>query len=154
MKSTIRYRAAGLLLFIAMAPRFHAQTAADNASAKPLGYDAAEEITVSGAATAFLNRASKGMLSGSHLFISTSSGALDVSVGSYGVGKETVEINTGTNVEVTGVMKTLNGRPVLLARVLREGNQVYTIRTKQGIVLSPLARKHAASKAAQDGGAL
>jgi hypothetical protein len=154
MKSTRGYTAAAMVLFIAMAPRFHAQTATESATARPLGYDVTEEVTVSGAATQFLARAQKGMLNGSHLFISTSSGAMDVSLGTYGYGKEPVEISAGANVEVTGVMKTLDGRQVLLARMVKVGDRSYMIRTGRGIVVSPLARKRIATQARAEGGAL
>jgi hypothetical protein len=148
------YRAAALLLFIATVPRLHAQGVVDNGSAKPIGYDVAEEITVSGAATRFLTKAQKGMVNGSHLFLSNASGSLDVSVGTYGSGKESVEISTGANVEVTGVMKTLNDKPVLLARRIKVGERSYVIRTRQGIVVSPLARKHIARQSGLEGGTL
>jgi hypothetical protein len=154
MKSHREVSAAALLLLMMIVPRLRAQTEADNATAKPLGYDVTEEVTVSGAATALLTRAPKGMVSGSHLLLSTAEGALDVSVGTFGLGKDATAIGAGKIVEATGVMRTLNDRRVLVARVVKVGDQVYWIRTKQGIVLSPLARKHAVNKAAQDGGAL
>lgn len=154
MKSLRELSVAALLLLMMIVPRLRAQTEADVPTAKPLGYDITEEVTVSGAVTAFLSKAPKGMVGGSHLLLSTAEGALDVSVGTLGLGKQALAIGAGKIVAVTGVMRTLNDRQVLLARVVKLGNQVYLIRTKQGIVLSPLARKHAANEAAQDGGAL
>jgi hypothetical protein len=155
MKSPRGLCTVALVLLGLFGPRMQAQTSVDGAgSARPFGYDVTEEVTVSGAATALFAKAPKGMLAGSHLLLSTSSGSLDVSVGTFGMGKDARAISAGKSVEVTGVMKTLNDRQVLLARVVKVGDQVYLIRTKQGIVLSPLAREHAANKAAQDGGAL
>jgi hypothetical protein len=154
MKSCRALGAAAFLLLIAVAPKFHAQTAAESGTAKPFGYNANDEVTVSGAATELLTKAPKGMLNGSHLFISNSSGAMDISLGSFGSGKEADEISTGKSVEITGLMKTLNGKQVLLARVVKVGDQVYLIRTKQGVVVSARARQQAVGKANQDGGTL
>jgi hypothetical protein len=154
MKPPISLCAVALCLMSA-APGVHGQTATvGNSSTKPFGYDVTQEVTVNGTVSAVVAKAPKGMLNGSHLLISTSSGAMDVSLGGFGlIGKDAVAVEIGKNIEVVGVIKALNSKEVLLARTVKVGEQVYFIRTKYGVLLSPLARERVADRTARDGGA-
>jgi hypothetical protein len=154
MKSLIRrLRALTGFFLVALAPAIHGQTA-KSSPGLPFLYDSSEEITVSGSVTGVLTKASKGMMNGSHLLILTPSGAIDVSLGAYGlVGRDAVTANLGDQAEVTGVMKTLNTKPVLMARTVTVRDHVYAIRNEHGIAMSPQARERVRSASAPDGGA-
>lgn len=120
----------------------------------PFRYDVSEEVTVRGSVTGVLTKAAKGMMNGSHLLLATPSGSLDVSLGAYGlIGEDALAVKLGEQVEVIGVMKTLNTRSVLMARTVTAGDRVYPIRNQHGIAMSPQARERARRASVPDGGA-
>jgi hypothetical protein len=141
------------MLCVASRPPFIQAQAADAASESG-SYDIHDEITVQGTASAVFAKAPKGTLNGAHLFVSTSSGSMDVSLGVYGLaGKDALRIQLGQEVEITGVLRTLRGAQVLIARTVTVGDQIYPIRNEHGIALPPQAREHARALA-QTGGKL
>jgi hypothetical protein len=84
--------------------------------------------------------------------LATASGSVDASLGHFGLqGKGAVSVGQGQQIEITGVMKTIKGRQVFLARTVRVGAQIYTIRNEHGIPLSPQARERASRKTAGEG---
>jgi hypothetical protein len=92
---------------------------------------------------------------GSHLLFTTISGPLDASLGRFGLqGKGALSVAAGQQVEVTGVMKTIMDKQVFLARTVKAGGRVYTIRNEHGVPMSPQARDRANGKTAQKGGKL
>jgi hypothetical protein len=112
-----------------------------------LYYDVTREVTLSGMVSGVLTRSTPGMTWGSHLLIGTVSGTVDASLGRWGLqGKGGLSVNLGQYVEVTGVMKTFNGKQVLLVRTVKLGGKVFKIRNEYGIPVSPQAREHAAQK--------
>jgi hypothetical protein len=127
-------------------------TAVVRRDAGPFSYDISEEIRVDGTVSSVLPNASPGMVKGSHLVIATPSGPVDISLGTYGMrGKGALAVTAGMLVEATGIMKTINRTPVLLARNVKVGNHTYAIRNEHGIPISPLARDRANQKAGQNG---
>ena len=154
MKSLFRKLSAWGLLLVPLYPSIQAQTAtAKNSQAYPYYYDISEEVTVNGAVTGVLTKASAGMMNGSHLLVATPSGPVDVSLGAYGLlGKGALAVKLGEQVAVTGVMKSSKNKPVFMARTVRVGDQVYPIRNERGIPMSPQARERARSGSAQNGG--
>jgi hypothetical protein len=89
---------------------------------------------------------------GSHLLLTTPSGQVDASLGTFGLrGKGALLVAAGQQVEVTGVMKTVNDKQVFLARTVKVGGQVYTIRNEHGFPVSPQARERANGKTPQKG---
>jgi hypothetical protein len=120
--------------------------------AGPLSYDVSKEVTLSGTVSSLLTKPSPGMIMGAHLLLQTKSGVVDASLGRFALrGYGALEISGGEAVSVTGVMKTLNGKQVLLSRIVRVANQVYTIRNQHGIPLTPLARERLSEKASGQG---
>ncbi len=118
----------------------------------PFSYDIAQEVTLNGAVSTVLTKASPGMIPGSHLLLATLSGTVDISLGTFGLrGKGALSVTAGQQVEVSGVMKTLTNKQVFLARIVKVGNQVYPIRNEYGIPISPQARERAGKKTAQNG---
>ncbi len=120
--------------------------------AGPLSYDASKEITLSGTVSSVLTKPSPGMIMGAHLLLQTESGVIDASLDRFALrGYGALAISGGEQASVTGVMKTLNGKQVLLARIVRVASDVYTIRNQHGIALTPLARERLREKASGQG---
>jgi hypothetical protein len=93
-----------------------------------------------------------GMIVGSHLVLSTSSGPVDISLGTLALrGKDAFFAQQGQQVEATGVMKTLRDKPVFLARTVKVGDKIYAIRNLHGIPLSPQSRERATQGDARKG---
>jgi hypothetical protein len=67
------------------------------------------------------------------------------------LGKDALPVAAGQQVQVTGVMKTLQGQQVFLARIVKVDAQVYTIRNKHGFALSPQTRERLSQSAGQKG---
>lgn len=85
---------------------------------------------------------------GAHLLIQTKSGVVDASLDRFAFrGYGALAISGGEAVSATGVMKTLNGKQVLLARTVRIASETYTIRNEHGVALTPVARQRLAEKA-------
>jgi hypothetical protein len=118
-------------------------------------YDIAKEVTVVGTVSKVLVKASPGMIVGSHLLLSTTSGSLDASLGRFGLrGKGALSVAPGQQVVVTGVSKLLRGRQVFVARTVRVGSHVYFVRNTHGIPVSPQSRAVAGQNWAQKGESL
>jgi hypothetical protein len=131
------------LLFATAALPLNAQTAGDS---HPY-YDVAREVTINGTVSAVLTKPVAGMIWGPHLLLATTSGQVDASLGRWGLqGKGALSVTVGQQVELTGVMKTLNGREVLLARTVKAGGKVYTMRNEHGIPVSPQARERGSAQ--------
>jgi hypothetical protein len=103
-------------------------------------YDMAREVTLNGAVSAVVSKSS-------HLILKTTSGTVDADLGRWGfMGKGSLRVATGQQVAVTGVMKTYRDRQVFLARTVKVGSQVYTMRNQYGIPMSPQSRARAGQK--------
>ena len=139
-----------LLCLISVLPPVQAQTTAvATQSAAPFTYDVAREITLNGTVSSVLMKPSAGMIMGSHLLLATPSGPVDASLGRFGLlGKGAVSVTAGQQIEVTGVMKTLNDKQVLRVRTVKTGGQIYTIRNQHGFPVPPQARERASRKTA------
>jgi hypothetical protein len=144
--------ALALLFLISSTPPVQAQTAAiETRPAEPY-YDVAREVTLKGTVSSVLTKPSPGMIMGSHLLLATASGEVDASLGRFGLlGKGALSVAAGQQVELTGVMKTLMDKQVFVARTVKVGEHVYTMRTEHGIQISPQARERASQKTAQKG---
>jgi len=118
-------------------------------------YDIAKEVTLTGTVSSVLAKPAAGMLFGSHLMLDTNLGQVDASLGKWGLqGKGALSVAAGEAVEVTGVMKTMNDKPVFIVRTVKASGQVFTIRNQYGVPRSPQSRERASQKAAQGGESL
>jgi hypothetical protein len=152
MKPQFTGRCALALLFLISAPLVQAQTAAIETRLSVPYYDVAREVTLKGTVSSVLTMPSPGMIMGSHLLLATASGEVDASLGRFGLlGKGALAVAAGQQVEVTGVMKTLMGRQVFVARTVKVGEQVYTMRNQHGVQVSPQARERARQMTTQKG---
>ena len=137
-----------LLSLISLLPPALAQTA--ERAAGPFSYDASQEVTLNATVLSVLTKPSPAMVMGSHLLLATPSGPVDASLGRFGLmGKGALSVAPGQQVEVTGVMKTAKDKQVFLARTVKAGGLVYTIRNEHGFPVSPQARERANGKTAQ-----
>jgi hypothetical protein len=126
-----------------------AATAAKPA-AGPFSYDNSKEVTLAGTVSKVLTQALPGTVPGAHLLLTTSSGLLDVSLGTVALrGEGALSVEPGQQVRATGVSKTLRGGSFFLARTVTVGNQVYAIRNEHGVLVSPQARVRASQKNSQ-----
>jgi len=126
------------------------QTAANDK--KPLSYDVSKEVTLNGTVSSVLEKPAQGMIMGSHLLLSTSSGPVDASLASFGLrGKGAAPVASGQQIEVTGIMKTIKDKQVFLVRTVKVGDEVYTIRNEHGVPVSPHGRERASRKTAGEG---
>jgi hypothetical protein len=139
--------ALAVLSLISYLTPVQAQTSA--IAAGPFGYDASKEVTLNGTVSTVLMGPSAGMIPGSHLVLATLSGPVDASLGIFGLrGKGAVTVAAGQQIEVTGVMSTIKDKQVFLARTVKAGGEVYTIRNEHGFPVPPQARMRASQKAA------
>ncbi|MGA9545250.1 MAG: hypothetical protein WBQ85_16860 [Candidatus Sulfotelmatobacter sp.] len=108
-------------------------------------YDIAREVTLNGTVSSVVSRPKVG----AHLELATSSGAVNADLGRWAfMGKGALHVTAGARVEVTGVMKTYKDRQVFIARTVKLGSQVYTMRNQHGIPVSPQTRARAGQKPA------
>jgi len=115
-------------------------------------YDISKEVTLSGTVSNVVAKAAAGTLPGPHLVFVTSSGKVDASLGRFALqGKAPLSVAPGKEVAVTGLMKTIEGRQVFVARIVRVNGKAYTLRNQHGVSMSPLSRERAGQKAAQKG---
>jgi len=133
-----------VLLSFLSARTAHAQTAPASTPLGPFAYDASKEVEVQGKVAAILLLPAHGMIPGSHLILTSPSGQVDVSLGVFGLrGRpRSLSVNPGQQVLVTGVLKTIHGKEVFLARTVRVGGNVYAIRNEHGIPVPAQARNH------------
>jgi len=144
--------ALALLSLISPLTPAQAQTRAVETRPAAPYYDVNREVTLTATVSSVLRTPTPGMIMGSHLLLSTASGMVDASLGKWGLqGKGALSVAAGEQVEVIGVMKTLMNKQVFLARTVKAGGQVYTMRNEHGIQISPQARERAGQKTAQFG---
>jgi hypothetical protein len=142
-----------VFLLISSLRPVQAQTATGVARpATPFHYDIRDEVTLPGTVSRIVTKAAPGMIAGSHLRLTTSSGSVDASLGRFGLhGYGAVSVAGGQQIEVTGVMRTIKDKPVFLVRTIKVGGEVYTLRNQHGVQLSPQARQRAEQKTGQTG---
>jgi hypothetical protein len=118
-------------------------------------YDISKEVTLSGTVSDVLAKAAPGTLPGAHLLFATSSGSVDASLGKFALqGNDPVSVAPGREVAVTGIMMTIRGKDVFIARIVKVGGRAYTLRNQHGVPVSPLSRERASQNATQKGESL
>jgi hypothetical protein len=101
-------------------------------------YDANREVTVTGNVhgISVQSRAP----SGAHLLITTSQGLIDAHLGSFALrGSQPLSLRPGEQVSVVGVMTSIGGSQILLARTISTGTKTFVIRNQHGALLFPRA---------------
>jgi hypothetical protein len=111
-------------------------------------YDATKEVTLQGTVENVLHKPSPGMLPGAHVMLATGSGMVDTHVGPFAFrGYHPLSVAPGARVSVVGVMKTVRGNEVFLARTVKVGDEEYKIRNEHGAILTPMNPAIAKAKA-------
>jgi hypothetical protein len=143
--------AAALLVLISLAPSSEAQSTAITARPeRPFNYDATKEATLTGKISEVITKPTQGMLWGSHLMIETSNGPVDASLGTLArQGRNSTLFAVGDQVEVTGVMKTFNGKQVFLTRTVKLGGEMHTFRNENGFPVREATHNRETQQAAQ-----
>jgi hypothetical protein len=160
MEESMKWRF-GVLLAVAFALcvsvlPLHAQTS--DVSTKPVAhpwYDMSQEVRLSGTISVVEKTPARGTeaIIGSHLIMETSTGKVDASLGSYALkGKSPVSLSSGQQVQMLGVMKTIKGQQVFVARVLQVNGHQYTIRNEHGFASAAIA--HGKTNSGTKGGTL
>jgi len=117
-------------------------------------YDMTKEITLTGTVVSVVKTPARGTaaLIGPHLMMQTNAGPVDASLGSYALkGRDALSVSAGDSVRVNGVMKTVRGKQVFIARVVTTNGRAYVLRNEHGIVYLPAARKGTRTSAAKGG---
>jgi DNA/RNA endonuclease YhcR with UshA esterase domain len=100
-------------------------------------YDVSTETTLTGTVDSLTMMAPERRGGGGlHLVLATSSGSIEVHVGPASfVSSHHVTVAKGDALTVVGSKVTMGGRDVLLAREIRKGDQVLTLRDARGFPL-------------------
>jgi len=134
-----------LLALCIFALPIYAQTAAvKTRTAVPPRYDITKEVKLSGTVSNVVKAPTREMKMtvGSHLIVATKTGEVDAALGHYVMhGKSALSVTPGQQVEVTGVMKTINGKQVFLTRLVQADGHTYTIRNEHGFLLTHQSRE-------------
>jgi hypothetical protein len=97
-------------------------------------YDATKEIKVQGNILKIEAAAGGSTLIGTHIQVQTAQGVVDTHLGSGVIfSPNALGLFVGESVTVTGMMATVGGNSVLLARVLTTPNHVFNLRNEHGI---------------------
>lgn len=97
-------------------------------------YDTATEVTLRGTITKVESHMGRMGWNGTHLVVSFESETLTVHVGpSNYVDQQGFSFAAGEQIEVTGSRIKLEGTDVLIAREIKKGEKVLTLRNAQGI---------------------
>lgn len=116
-------------------------------------YDAAKEIMIKATVGSVVETAERGTYPGSHLMLQTSRGIVDASIGKWGLkGEGALKVSAGEEVEVTGVLASMEGTEIFLVRTVKAGGQTYLIRNERGVAYNPVARERAIENGAANGG--
>jgi hypothetical protein len=100
-------------------------------------YNPATETTVTGTVAAVQNPPSSGQGAGGlHLTLAIPSGSIDVHVGPASfVASKKLEFAKGDALTVVGSKVTISGQEVIIAREIKKGDQVLTLRDAKGFPL-------------------
>ena len=97
-------------------------------------YDTATEVTLKGTLTKVESHAGRMGWNGTHLVVSFDSETLTVHVGpSNYLVQQGFSFTAGEQIEVTGSRIKFEGSDVLIAREIKKGDKVLTLRNSQGI---------------------
>jgi hypothetical protein len=144
--------ALALLALVSLPVPAHAQAPAVAVRPAPhqgiFSYDPTKEVTLSGTVSSVLKKPNPGMIMGSHLMVATSTGAVDASLGRLAfLGKDAISVDAGQQVQITGVMKSVNDKQFFLVRTLQVGGHTYNIRNEHGVGYGRPGRDSSSAKA-------
>jgi hypothetical protein len=118
-------------------------------------HSASSEITVTGTIQQVTSEHTPGGPGGLHLFVNGPQGVLDTSVGPHLTEDVQRALSTGQQVQVVGVIQTINGRNYLLARQLILAGRQIPIRNENGFFIHaqpPAGNRSQRSQSEPNGG--
>lgn len=132
----------------------NAQTAVNSTQLSSPAYDINKEIKVEGTIEKIQSSGSGSSL-GTHVLIQGPEGIVDVNLGaSSAVSVKNLGLSVGENVNITGMMATVGGNSVLLARILTTSSHIYMLRNERGAPVRSLLPRGSSSAASTQKGAL
>jgi len=132
----------------------NAQSVATSSAMASPAYDLNKEIKIDGTIDKVENNTSGGPI-GTHLLVISSQGVVDVHLGaSNAVTAKNLGLSVGESIHVTGMMATVAGNSVLLARILTTSDHIYMLRNEHGAPIRSLMPRGPASSANSQKGAL
>jgi hypothetical protein len=100
----------------------------------PHRYDPATEATITGTVEDVLHPAGYNGMAGTHVNLKTQDGVVQVHLGPEAyIAKQNFSIEKGDTLSVTGSKQVMGGQTVLLAREVKKGDAVLTLRDANGI---------------------
>lgn len=117
-------------------------------------YDITKEVTLIGTVSSVVKSPTRemNMLGGSHLIVESNSGMLDASLGALAMkGKGALSVVAGERVQLTGVLKTVGDKQVLITRLVLANGHVTQTRNEHGFALAPASGKGSTSSEATGG---
>jgi hypothetical protein len=131
-----------------------AQSVATSSAMASPAYDLNKEIKIDGTIDKIETNTSGGPI-GTHLLVISAEGTVDVHLGaSMAVTAKNLGLSVGESIHVTGMMASISGNSVLLARILTTSNHIYVLRNEHGVPIRSLMPRSAASPANSQKGAL
>ena len=98
-----------------------------------IAYDLSKEIKIQGTIQKIETAGSTAPI-GTHILIQTSQGVVDAQLGfGSAAAPANLGVSEGQSVTVVGMMQTLDGNSVMLARVLTTSSRVFVLRSERGI---------------------
>jgi hypothetical protein len=148
MEATMKWRFPVLgpfavLALCSFALPIYAQTAeVTTRPVAPLRYDITKEVKLSGTVSEVAKAPTRGTktAAASHLTLQTKTGPVDTDFGRRAKTKNAFSVTAGEQVEVTGVMKTVNNKQVFVARLVEMNGHVYRLRNEHGSVYHRVTR--------------
>jgi DNA/RNA endonuclease YhcR with UshA esterase domain len=123
----------------------HAQTSDTTKPVVRLRYDITQEMTFTGTVSSVVKASARETkkAGASHVIVQTTSGKVDADLGRYAMrGQGALTVTPGQLIQLTGVMKTVRGQQVVIARLVQSNGKVYKIRNEHGFVYHSAARKN------------
>jgi hypothetical protein len=121
------------VLYILFTAPAIAQNTVPSATSASVPYDLSKEIKIQGTIQTIETAGANGP-AGMHILVQTSQGVVDAQLGfGSAVAAGNLGVSEGQSVTVVGMMQTLDGNSVMLARVLTTPSRVFVLRTEHGI---------------------
>ncbi|WP_158791614.1 hypothetical protein [Granulicella sp. L60] len=99
------------------------------------GSTTSPELSVDGPIIEVVSKRSLGSPQGTHLLVSANMQTMDVSVGPYLAPDVRTKISKASQIHVTGVMRSINGKTYLVAREIVLNGQTFVIRNQSGFLV-------------------
>jgi hypothetical protein len=134
----MRHSVLFLIAVTVLAGTMHATCAEspDNANAQSIsGSITSPELSVDGPIIEVVSKRSFGSPQGTHLLVSANMQTMDVSVGPYLTLGIKTKMSEGSQIHVTGVMRSVNGKTYLMAREIVLNGQTFVIRNQSGFLV-------------------